>query len=99
MKPKTNTQKAELIENCIEIGANLEKITRKQLTQDIGWITDGMIDLKISLIINHHTAWFICDNNTEMTISSDLIKSKINNFQTYDGVYIDLNNLITEAYN
>lgn len=91
--------KIELIENCIEIGANLEKVTNKVLTCHIGWIEDGLVDLKISVIINHKTAWFVCDDDPKMTISSDVLKQRINKFKTFDGVYLDLNDLIGRAYN
>lgn len=98
MKPNTRNEKIDLIENCIEIGANLEKVTNEKLECHIGWLDDGesYSPVKISLIINHQTAWFIFDEND--TISSDVLKQRINHFVSFDGVYLDLNDLVERAY-
>ena len=98
MEPKSRDAKIDLIENCIELGGNLEEKTNDVCICHIGWLDDGLFHFKVSLVINHRTAWFICGDDLSDTISSDVLKSRINEFHSFDGVYLELNGLIDEVY-
>ena len=96
-----NSKKIELIDECIDLARCLEDVTDKQLTCQIGWVEDneGWVNMRLYLILNHETAWFITENNKLFTFNSEVLKSKISKFTPVKDVYIRLNDMITEAYN